>query len=313
MFTPVEPEEAEITIIGQGYGETILIHTCYDEWIIIDSCASSQSDSPYALTYLDQIGVNLDNVKLVVATHWHDDHINGLSKIIESCPNASFACSGALKPKEFLTLIDAYGKNTTIYKSGIKEFYEIIKTLRYREFSGKGNPNPKFSIADRALWTRKSTASEKISSSIYSLSPSDASVINALKFFSNLVPLPGSIVTHPLPKHDNHTSVALWVDIGEVSILLGSDLQETKDEHTGWSIIVKSSLVAEGKACVFKVPHHGSDNGHCDSVWEEMLSSETYALITPFNNGSVFLPDDSDITRINSLAGDSVITNTPKL
>ena len=51
-----------------------------------------------ALEYLQRIGHNpASSVRLIVATHWHDDHIRGLAEVVRTCAAADFYCSSALR------------------------------------------------------------------------------------------------------------------------------------------------------------------------------------------------------------------------
>jgi hypothetical protein len=90
----------------------------------------------------------------------------------------------------------------------------------------------------------------------------------------------------------------LWVEVSNHKILLGSHLEKTADPSTGWSIILNDSNVTLGKAQVFKIPHHGSENAQHPDVWRELLVSEPFAIVTPFNRGGKTLPTPEDVTRI---------------
>lgn len=82
--------EAEVTLIGgtTGFGETIIIHIGDGFWAVVDSCTNPLSGECVALSYLKEIGVTIeDHLLYVVCTHWHEDHILGLSKLIEACSN----------------------------------------------------------------------------------------------------------------------------------------------------------------------------------------------------------------------------------
>jgi glyoxylase-like metal-dependent hydrolase (beta-lactamase superfamily II) len=121
-------DEIEVSVFGPGYGESIVIHLGGNKWIIVDSCIDPISKEPIPLSYLHQIGVKpIEAVKQVIATHWHDDHIRGLSKIIRECKSAEFVCSAALRSNEFLTITSAYAKRSMMKSSGVQEFYEIIR------------------------------------------------------------------------------------------------------------------------------------------------------------------------------------------
>lgn len=78
--------EIEVSVFGPGYGECIVIHLGKNEWLIVDSCLNPQTKNIATIEYFASIGVSLDAVKAIVATHWHDDHIRGLSKLLNNCP-----------------------------------------------------------------------------------------------------------------------------------------------------------------------------------------------------------------------------------
>ena len=93
---PPDENEFEVVLLGPGYGESIVLHIGYGAWVIVDSCINHEG-KPRALEYLESIGVNpAQGVDLIVATHWHDDHIRGMAKLVEVCSKANFCCTNAL-------------------------------------------------------------------------------------------------------------------------------------------------------------------------------------------------------------------------
>jgi beta-lactamase superfamily II metal-dependent hydrolase len=109
---------------------------------------------------------------------------------------------------------------------------------------------------------------------------------------------------------DNLLSSAAWVEIGDRKILLGADLEARVRPDTGWSAVVRSSLRPQGIADVFKVPHHGSRNGHHDGVWEQMLSTvDLVSVVTPWNLNQG-LPTREDCGRISARTLKSYLTST---
>ena len=91
---PPEPNEIEVSVFGPGYGEAILIHCGENQWIEIDSCIDVDTKQPATLQYFSQLGIEpASALKLIVASHWHDDHIRGLGEVFKSAPSALFACS----------------------------------------------------------------------------------------------------------------------------------------------------------------------------------------------------------------------------
>ena len=54
--------------------------------MLVDSCLfpKTKDKEPISLYYLNQIGVDPSSVQTIVASHWHDDHIRGLSALVRT-------------------------------------------------------------------------------------------------------------------------------------------------------------------------------------------------------------------------------------
>jgi hypothetical protein len=107
-------------------------------------------------------------------------------------------------------------------------------------------------------------------------------------------------------------SVVLWVQVADIRILLGSDLENLHQPDVGWSVIVESRNRPPSKASVFKVPHHGSVSAYNPRVWSDMLEVEPHAILTPFIKGDIVLPTKQDAGRILSHTPKAYITNTTR-
>jgi len=85
---------------------------------------------PAALRYLESMGVDpAEAVELIVATHWHDDHIRGMSALVDACARATFCCSGALRQREFLAMVGAVaGREVSVCGSGASEIHAIFSS-----------------------------------------------------------------------------------------------------------------------------------------------------------------------------------------
>lgn len=307
-YLPPGQEEIEVSLFGPGYGESVLLHIGSNKWIIVDSCIDPFSGSPASLSYLRKINIDPgEAVKLVIATHWHDDHIRGLSTILKECKLAEFVCSVAQRSKEFLTLVSAYGTRLMMESTGVNEFYEILTILQQR------NIPPKFAIADRCLWQHTPQPGEQSQScAIHALSPSDASVLLAQMGISKLIPQAGETKRRIPALEPNHAAVVLLIKIGGDSILLGADLEETGNSGTGWVAIINSGTRPSGKASFFKVPHHGSVTADNSEIWSEILEPEPVSALTPFAMGNIFLPSREDVVRICKKTDKAFSTGIPK-
>ena len=77
---PPRDDEFELTLLGPGYGESIVMHVGEGAWVLVDSCG--RANAPAALEYLGTLGVDpAEAVKLIVASHWHDDHVRGIEQM----------------------------------------------------------------------------------------------------------------------------------------------------------------------------------------------------------------------------------------
>jgi Metallo-beta-lactamase superfamily len=290
-------DELEFSLLGPGYGESAVIHFGHGDWAIVDSCIDRVTRRAAALDYLDLIGVDPSDIRLVVTTHWHDDHIRGISQVLREASKARFVISQALKSDEFLTLIRLVEPSTMVKSSGVREFAAVMDVLG-------SHTAPTFAIADRRIWR----PAGPVARSMWALSPSDGSVQRALEALRTLVEdpeLPNRRVPSVRP---NDASVALWCQIGDATLLLGADLEDTSDPKTGWRAVVASEEKPAGRADVFKLPHHGALSAHNDDVWRTMVDGVVFAVLTPFSRGATPLPTASDVERICSLAGRAMST-----
>ena len=97
QFCPPAPDEIEVSVWGAGYGEAIVLHIGGGKWVLVDSCIDPGSQVPASLDYLKNLKFPVgEAVKLIVVTHWHDDHIRGISTVLDECKSACFAISGVI-------------------------------------------------------------------------------------------------------------------------------------------------------------------------------------------------------------------------
>jgi beta-lactamase superfamily II metal-dependent hydrolase len=315
QFDPPSAEEIEVSLFGPGYGEAIVVHLGDQQWLVVDSCLEPVSGIPAALHYLHGLNVEVATaVKLVVATHWHDDHIRGISAILRECASARFVLSSALSTREFLRLVSLYrGPITVQTSSGLEEFGDVFDVLRDRQNSKATMPPAVRAIADRRLYDAVLNIKPRpLAASVHALSPSDATVTLAEVAFADLWPQEGAPRKALPSPTSNQASVALWCQVEHHGFLLGADLERSSRTDTGWSAILDESTVARGKAAAYKVAHHGAASGHDDRVWTNLLVSQPHAVLTPYSRGNNTLPTPSDADRIINLTPHAYITAPPR-
>jgi hypothetical protein len=288
---PPKRDELEISIFGPGRGECILVHLGDNEWCVVDSCIARDRTEPVAVEYLRGFKNNAEsNIKLIVATHWHDDHIGGLASILGLAPEAKFCCSMALKSDEFLTLVSA-APETISGRSGVDEFASILKQLENR-----GQRAPVFAVENKRLLHLPGTG-RPFPISLMTLSPSNPTIRLALTEIAGLLPKAGEPQRRVINRSPNHASVVLWVEAGGVRALLGADLEHANRTGEGWMAVIDCHQDTT-PAQIFKVPHHGSTGADLPEVWKKMLGANPVAVVTPFTGGRVRLPKATDLDRL---------------
>lgn len=303
-------DDIEISLFGAGYGEAIAVHLGAGEWLLVDSCLDDESHTPVQISYLQSIGVDVaTDVKLILASHWHDDHVRGISQTIESCSSARFCCSQAMNRLEFLELVKLHEPGSMSSNSGVREFHGILDVLERR---GAGRSTTQWALADRCLYRRPVNGLVP-DCEVYCLSPSDTAVSQAfLRWGTMLTESVGPVRRVPA-ENPNYAAVVLWVRVGTRIVLLASDLENTAQNGTGWAAVLSSTGRPTGRAAVVKVSHHGSQSGDHPGVWSTLLDPKPVAVLTPFSRGRHQLPTPADIDRLEGQSSRAFITAPPRL
>lgn len=308
-------DEIEISVFGPGYGESLLIHVGNGCWIAVDSCIDPIFRRPRALLYLEQLGLDPKTaVHIVIASHWHDDHVRGLHELFTAASSAYLTCSLALRGVEFLALAHLYAGESTRTPRGPRELYGCLTEAAAR---GKSSERQilRWATADRTLWAANTKANPRgINAKLAALSPSDEMVRRSLSFMAQAFAAVkrGAKEDRLVESSPNDVAVAMRLDVEGRSILLGSDLEEEGNPLVGWSAVLDGVAAQESKSTVFKVPHHGSKSGHHDAVWTELLENNALSLLTPFHWGRHHIPTCHDRARIIALTKRAFISAHPE-
>jgi len=291
-------------VFGPGFGEAVLVHVGQGDWLAVDSCVAPGDETPYSLTYLERIGVEPEeHVKLIVASHWDDDHIRGLCTLIRRCRKSRFSLSSAYTTKDFLSILRAYEPGSMVRRSGVREFWDIYEYL-LRE-----KKKPRHAVVDRMLWRRK----DDLPCTVTALSPSDSDEAATLEDFRRAFDEAVSYETREFfsTVKPNASSVVIWIAVGEVRILLGADLETEADPSRGWTAVLAADAWAGEQASVFKIPHHGSASSYEPAVWGRMLVSEALAPTSPFVYGRHKIPSVAERQAVRSHTTRGYLTRDP--
>lgn len=271
-------ETLEISLIGTGggYGESVVLHIGNSQWIVVDSCTDPTNGKCLPLEFLSMRGVNLANdVKLIICTHWHDDHIKGISEILRKCTSSNFSMAKANDINKFLRLVGLDSKLSQ-YEETESSFYEInecIEIIKERKLTVIRSGQ------DRTLYTHNENG---INATIQSLSPSDKVMNDFDLEISTLITEFGASNRKIQTQSPNEKSVVLLINVNNHNVLLGADLEESSDPQKGWAAIVENSQCIKNiQSDFFKIPHHGSKTAYNKKVWDDLISSDSVACLTP--------------------------------
>ncbi len=301
-LSPPASDELELSVFGRGYGEAICLHAGNGEWFVIDSCVNPETREPASISHLQSYGlVPSEVVRLVIATHWDDDHIHGLADIVEQCPNARFSCSAALGRKDIWAFVIEKEAATGALGSGLDELRRILRICVNR--------------GSAITWAKANLP-------LYPMPPGDAPQVIALSPSENAVErsIEALIETatstrtldrrYKAPEGPNGASVATSIRCLGTTMLLCADLETSANPEAGWDAVLTYSKPAV-TASIVKVPHHGSPTAHHDSFWSDLVDRDPVAVVSPWARGKHFLPTAEDLTRLRSFSNKLYVTSLP--
>lgn len=285
---PPASDELEVSLFGPSFGEAIALHLGEGEWLLVDSCLD-EDGKPVTLNYLNALGVQPERIKAIVASHWHDDHVAGLSQLVDKYTAAELFIPNYFSQKEGIEYLAAYSGDLAPQARGTHEIYRSLNS----------SVRPPVPAGRRVVIYRKKLNGIDISA--HALSPVPAAWGQAMAALLGHLPTANKQIKHATVPKTNIASVVVHVTVGEQALLLGSDLE--KHGTYGWQAVVNDAFsVGLPKADFYKVAHHGSETAHIPKLWTNLLSNKPIAALTPFINGSSTLPKESDIARLKDHA-----------
>lgn len=297
-------DELEISVFGVGIGESVVAHLGDGEWVVIDSCRVKGSSVSVAEWYLDSLGVDIaTQVKLVLVTHWHNDHIRGAASLLKRATSAKFACTTALRHKEFSQLIAVASKRPG--RKDLSEFLKILDVLKTRS-SKSSSIGPDIWAVEGMTLFRKAGA---IQCELHAVSPSSTAVTSTFGQLYNVSLATGDLKKQFRSISPNVGSVATVIVTDSVNVLLGADLELTDDERLGWKAVVNSNQRPQVKCHLYKVAHHGSITGDNEEIWSKLLNRLPVGVLTSNSGGKKKLPTEEDIKRVKTHCSDLYSTN----
>lgn len=230
----------------------------------------------------------------MLATHWHDDHIKGIARVLEAAASAKGAFPEAMVKQEYFEFARKFHDVPSAkVGSGVREFGEFLQLAI--------NRTPMSAEPARAWLTLVDIQSSELSHGnpirIQALSPSTPDIIEFIGTIAGYV-LPQDVAVSA-PYYDrNDVSVALFIDAGTTGILLGADLENVARSDSGWKAVLLDSRKPPRKASLYKVAHHGAVSGDHRDIWTEICQPEVIATLAPWSRGGNWLPTRADVERI---------------
>jgi len=284
-------------VFGPGFGEAIAVHFGDGAWMLVDSCLEPWTKQPAAKHYLDAIGVLPENVKVILASHWHDDHVRGISTLARAFPAAEFHLSDCFNRDEAVALLAAHsGTVATSLSRGTNELYTVLNDRNGAVYY----VGMRSDVFDQAIGSQRVRAT--------ALSPVPAAYQQFVAGLAQFVPRSGGEpIKNVVSLKPNMEAVAIHIDFGDDAVVLGSDLED--HASFGWTAVVGDQWVRNRKkASAIKIAHHGSKTGDHPLVWTTLLHHAPIGAMTPYNKGSK-LPTDQDITRIKGQTSKAYISS----
>lgn len=278
-------DEIEVTLLGKGVGECVVLHLGSGHYVTIDSFINPETKNPIVLDYIESIGASKEDIDCVVVTHWHKDHVLGIAKLAEVVSSKARFVMPAVIKDEFFTKFLNINDNQLNDQSPSAEFHSALTTIMTRHL--------KIVLATNDKLIFGNDEGSRGNVNLFSLSPNDEQLLTYLSFLKKAI---DAQVKRPsfIFSDDNSISTALWLDFLNDKVLLGGDLLKE-----GWKVIVENREI-KGVASLFKVPHHGSITGHHESVWSHMLTGNPTSLLSVYAPSG--LPTDTDKARIKTLS-----------
>lgn len=288
IANPPDLSEYEVTVFGRGYGESIVLSCGNRDFVVVDSFLNPNSGRPIALDYLDCLGISYKKIKQVIITHWHDDHIRGISEIIlKANENVQVVLNPVIKDSIFLKYMQ---KGTE--EGGDNGLYEFSKVMHYIK---SHKSNVRFAHRDTRIFSNE----DCYPTELYTLAPQDSELLKYIETY--IYPNLNERISAPYYHSDNELSLVLLLKCNQDGALLGGDLQNSRDKNLGWDIVVDNYSHKKTRSSFYKVPHHGSITGFNGRIWSVILGDNPYSVITAFNKGKK-LPEESEIERIKKLS-----------
>lgn len=276
-----DSESLQVTLLGRGVGECIVVHLPGGDWLVVDSF--NHRGEAAALYHFAREGISSENVIGLVVTHFHADHYRKIDALHEGCVNAKLYITEALHRDR----IKAFALDPS-EPSILEVLPRTVQRAKDRSFPEPGGSG-RVSLKSGTL-----VSNPRRNHTVLALSPSDFAVAQS---DADLAALIGTAVdpqeVKAQLKDDNRCSIVLYIDVGFATVMLGADL-ECEPLDAGWAA-VHATHKHLPPAGLLKVPHHGSKTADHHGLWE-LTEDGAELIVSPYWSSGI--PDDHDVIRL---------------
>jgi hypothetical protein len=199
-----------------------------------------------------------------------------------------------LHTNDFKVLLGLFSTFVPSTGSGLDELLKITDVLKERK--------KRFDRFDIRFVSERTIVYERSQGNVFikALSPSAPAILASGARFERELHPQGQGRSKIPSLEPNDLSIVLTIRLEEIRLLLGADLEVSGTAGCGWQALIDDFANTDNSHEGFKVPHHGSSNGHHDEIWPKLLRGDAWAVVTPWLRGKQYLPQDTDIQRIAS-------------
>lgn len=281
---PPAADEVEITVLGKGYGESVVIHTGGGAWVIVDSFLESGTGEAAPLVYLKSMGIDAEtDVTAVVLSHLHADHYRGIDQVVGECKSAWLYLPGVLPGQRWERVLTLAKQLHDHKYRGIDDVSGAVRLAQARERLRIVGP-------DSEIQTRRESSLRCVGPTSAALTSDVFDDENSRRRIKTLI------------DEANYTSTVLWIRAGEIRALLGADF-DARRRDLGWAALVDEQETKPWitAASLVKVPHHGSRTAHYDGIYTRWAANPI-AIVT--SNRQNRLPDSNLNNRLRHLCAE---------
>lgn len=282
-LTPPDGDEIEVTLLGRGVGESVVVHLGDHEWMIVDTFKRGRV--PAAEWYLRKLDVDLESVKVLVLTHFHRDHYEGIDRLFDNCTSARLAVTRALLRKQFAQLY-AYEEPA----NEIPGLFSVLRRAREQRRLTPLTPGLLPLMVGQVAYHGSLAEVRALSPTVAAVDASCGDLVAAVRANAAAEELESRL------RSDNRVSAVLQVKCHDFAVLLGADL-ENEPVAYGWQAVVQDPLHAHlPPSDLVKVPHHGSEGAHYPPAWNRFVAARPWLVVAPYWPSR--LPRTRDVERL---------------